>query len=355
MKILHLHTELNKTCGISKSIFLLAKKSSPEMHQSIFTLGGDNINFFVSNGIPVSIHSSIKYSPFSLLKLINQIIKKCKKENIDILHAHNRYFDFLAFLVSKIITIKRITSVHSKVYHKKWLSYKSPKLIAASNSVRNHLINNFNIPVGKIVVINNFIDDNKEFVFNPLTGKENIPIDKKNILFIGRFCMDKGVDILLEVYKILQTKRNDINLILLGAGEAEQNIRSFIKKNELTANIIAPRENTDLFYQSAYLVVLPSRVDPFPLVMLEAGIMSKPFIGGAVDGIAEFIEDGKDGLLVKPGSIEELLHAVIKILDNPVMAEELGRKLYEKVTEKCSVNAVMPLYQNIYREVLSYD
>jgi len=156
---------------------------------------------------------------------INQIIKKCKKENIDILHAHNRYFDFLAFLVSKIITIKRITSVHSKVYHKKWLSYKSPKLIAASNSVRNHLINNFNIPVGKIVVINNFIDDNKEFVFS--IRDEGIGIEKEYFesLIVSAFLIceeisigsgKKPIEVTAEVFPEFE------NLIICSSGSKVQ-------------------------------------------------------------------------------------------------------------------------------------
>ncbi len=354
MKILHLHTELNKTCGITKTILLLAKNPGGEIRFLVFTLGGDNVGLFSKNGISTSVLRVNKYSPFGIIKTIKTIIKICKKEEIDILHSHHRYFDFLAFIISKIVQVKRITTVQSKVFGYKWFSYKSPYLIAVSNAVKIHLLKNYKISESRITVINNFVEEDIQ-ADSYLNIEKIFPYDKKVFLFIGRFSKEKGVDILVEAFKILQSKRKDVHLVMIGFGDKESYLKSFIKENKLSAEIIAPQENVNVFYRKAFAVVLPSRVDPFPLVMLEAGIMSKPFIGASVDGIAEFIESGKDGLLVSPGNINELYVTMRKLLDEPLMADSFGKNLFLKVKQKCSINVVLPHYLDLYRKVMSGD
>jgi len=55
LNILHLHTELNTVCGITRSIYLIAKNLPREYRQSVITTGGDNVKKFVDAGIDVSI------------------------------------------------------------------------------------------------------------------------------------------------------------------------------------------------------------------------------------------------------------------------------------------------------------
>jgi len=146
-----------------------------------------------------------------------------------------------------------------------------------------------------------------------------------------------------------------VHLVMIGSGDQEAYLKSFIHENKLSAEVIAPLGNVNVYYKRAFAVVLPSRVDPFPLVMLETGIMSKPFIGSAVDGIAEFIESGKDGLLVSPGDINELFAAMKKILDEPLLADSFGKDLFIKVKQKCSTNVILPNYLELYKRVMSGD
>ena len=69
--------------------------------------------------------------------------------------------------------------------------------------------------------------------------------------------------------------------------------------NNLTSKIkiLKPVKNPYPFYSIADIVVLPSLADSFPYVMLESGLFKKPFVGTQTGGIAEFIDDGKNGLL----------------------------------------------------------
>lgn len=87
--------------------------------------------------------------------------------------------------------------------------------------------------------------------------------------------------------------------------------------------------------------------------MLESGSFKKPFIGGNTGGIAEFIEDGKNGLLVDPENPEELADKIFFLLNNPEFGKTLGENLYEKVTRLCDYNNYFKEVENIYKSLLT--
>lgn len=351
MKILHLHTELNKTCGITKTILQLAKDLPSEFQNYVFALGGDNTGLFKKNGVNTIIFEKNKYLVVPIVRKITQI---CRLEKINILHSHNRYFDFITKMIAIRNNIPRITTVHSKVYGLKQISYRSPYLIAVSDSIKEHLISTFNLSADWITVIHNYVDKK----YSAESSKKNDVFNNnknKIFLFIGRLCKEKGVDILVRAFLKLQnnnSNRDDIFLLIIGAGPMYGSLRSFIQNNKLNAELMLPQEDVSKYYKNAYTVVIPSRVDPFPLVMLEAGAFAKPFIGGAVDGIDEFITDRQEGVKIIPGNVDELFEAMEIMLNEPVFAAEMGMNLQAKVNSECSAKNILPKYIEYYEGVL---
>ena len=106
------------------------------------------------------------------------------------------------------------------------------------------------------------------------------------------------------------------------------------------------------YYSAADIVVLPSRIDPFPFVMLEAGLMRKPFIGSRTGGIAEFIEDGKDGLLTIPEDVIDLKNKIGYLINTPQKAKTLAENLYQKVKSQTSREKYISRLCKIYDELL---
>ena len=298
--ILHLQPELNKTCGVSKTIFYLTKYHSEGFEHFILTSGGDNIKRFEVEKIKVKLLKSYKSKLFSFCVNTWEVIRFCRKYKINIIHAHHRYFDFIANITSKIINVKTIITVQSKVSGKEKLSYKSEEIIAVSNSIKNHLIKNFHIPEPKIKIINNFVVNNQSSYSNITSFNKtelDIEANAKVLGFIGRFDKEKGVDVLLKSCKVLQAEYSSVYLILVGKGSELNSYKNYIEENSLRVKIISQTDNLADIYNLIDIIILPSRVDPFPLVMLEAGLFEKIFVGARVDGIAEFIEDGKDGVV----------------------------------------------------------
>jgi glycosyltransferase involved in cell wall biosynthesis len=275
------------------------------------------------------------------------------KNKVNIIHSHHRYWDLIAYLVSLFNKVKTVTSVQSKVRGKKLLSYKASKLIAASGVIRDHLIAVFKIRESRIEVINNCVD---EGLLNPhvnsISFKQN---DIINLGFVGRFNKEKGVDVLLQAYRMLVNERNNYSLTLVGDGEEKSNLESYIKQHNLLVKFVKPVEDVFNYMQMFDIIILPSRVDPFPLVMLEAGIMKKPFIGSNVDGIAELITHEVDGLLVEPEEPIKLKNAILRLADDIELCNKIANSLYLKVSENYTLDKIIPKYKILYKSLINND
>ncbi len=353
MKVLHLQPELNITCGVSKAIYTLTRNASSEVDNFIVTLGGDGIERFNYLGERLILlnykKSNIFYTPIIFLN----VLRICIRKNIDIIHSHHRYFDLMAYLISKLKRIKTVTTVHSMVRGYENISYKSDIIISVSNSIKNHLINQFSIKERKIKVIHNFVLKEES---THISDKNNIgiflPDNSLNVVFIGRFDDEKGIDILLKAFLSVQNSNPKLYLILVGSGSKEKFVKDFIKGNNLSATVVEPRYDIFDIYKIADLVVLPSRVDPFPLVMLEAGLMKLPFIGSNVDGIAEVIVHESNGLLFEKENIGELSGMIEYMTADINKAKQYGINLYNDVINNYLAEKGIASYKKVYTELL---
>jgi glycosyltransferase involved in cell wall biosynthesis len=355
IKVLHLYTDLILTSGITRSIYSISKNTSNLFEHYILVLRGEGITYFKGNGLNVQSLMIEKRNIFSFIQIIFSIIMYCKSHEINIIHSHHRFFDLASSIVKKLMNIKTLTSVQSIVYGKKFLSYKADFLIAAGMKVKDHLIEYFNIAPQKIKIINNFVVPTELQVVQSkqsLMKRLNLNDDDFVIVFVGRFSKEKGIDVLLKAFCFFQGY-NDIKLVLIGEGEEIEEIKKISSVNKNNIKIISPQKQIYDWYNIANLIVLPSRVDPFPLVMLEAGLTKKAFIGSRVDGIAEVIVDEKNGLLVSPGNEHELAAAIKKIYENPEFAAMLAENLHRKVMEYYTVEKIIPEYETLYKKICS--
>src|ERR1035437_6453594 len=284
--VLHLQTELNKTCGVTRSILRIIKNSHNYEHH-VISLGGDALDRF--EGYNYKIIHEDRNSFIGTMKIFFTTLHYIKRNNIRIIHAHHRYFDLLSFLLKRFTPVKTVTTVHSRVYKKKLFSYKSDKLIAVSNAIKLHLMENFNINSSDIQLIHNFADKNeikitktKEEIFSEIDLTQGTPL----LGYFGRLDIkEKGVDILLDALEKTADKIPSVFLILAGNGIDEKILKETALKKKLPALFLGNLDNIWNYLNACDIVILPSRVDPLPLVMIEAGLLGKPVIGANVDGI----------------------------------------------------------------------
>lgn len=349
MRILHLNNIISLTSGVTRHIYNLTRATKNNFENEVICFGGDAIELFKDAGIKIKVLKNRHY--LGLLSNYTFLSKYCIENKIDIIHNHHRLFDFIThFIPDKSIT--RITTVHSKVFGCKPFSYKSSILIAVGESIKNHLINYFHKQPEQVRILNNFIvpeDYSSSIEKHALLKQLSIERGTKVILFVGRFHNDKGVDVLLSAVKLLKENTKDFILIMMGEGKEGNFLQSFAEKYDLPVLIKKPVQNIYDFYNIADIVVLPSRVDPFPYIMLEAGLMKKAFIGSKVDGIAELIKHRENGILFQSENIEGLNSSLKLLLSDESLAKMISENLFKDIIEKYTADNSIPAFVSLYQ------
>lgn len=181
----------------------------------------------------------------------------------------------------------------------------------------------------KSIVIHNGIDPDE---FSPSVKFEH---RRPYILAIGNFHIYKGFDLLVMAFSHISDKY-DVDLIIAGDGPQRNNLEELSQLLEIEERVhffgIAEKEEIISLLNGCEFLVLPSRIEPFGIVSLEAMAAGKAVIAYNVDGVPEIIKDGVNGLLVKPKSDKELAKAMAKLLEDKPLRDKLaenGRRIVE--------------------------
>ena len=350
-KILHLNTNLDVTSGVTRCIELLSKNLSNDFEHHVIVFQGDDAKACGSNTFLV-INEIGSSSVIHKITMPFKIWRYIIRHRIDIVHSHHRYMDFVATLILRICDIRTITTVHSKVYGKKSLSYKSSTLIAVSNSIRDHLTNYYGVNDNRIRLINYFVDSEALICAQSredMRSQLGIGSDEILLGYVGRIDIDeKGVDLLVSAFEILKKGYNGLRFMLVGGGKDLDLVeRMDIEKNLKIIFVPGTKDVFD-YFQCIDLFVLPSRIDPFPYVMLEAAALKIPIIAARVDGIPEFIDDGVNGLIFEKNNLNDLVCKIELMLSDETLRQELSMRLFGKVFAQYEKSRIIPEYIKLY-------
>jgi L-malate glycosyltransferase len=361
-RILHISPDFNYSCGRSKLVYYYLKYfgSHSDYETHFITNGGDSLDRL--NDIPGLKFQRLDFSTgyknlFYYWNFYTKLKEYIRNNKIDLIHTHHRFPEIVAVKIGLQLNVKSILSTHGFIKGYTNISFRSDKIISVSQSMTDFLINTFKVNKNKIKTLYNPVDSSSDnstnFTVKYQEQKRAIG-NSKVLLFVGRMNSDKGVDTLLNAFDRVSSEHNSVVLIMVGQmNDNLIKIRSEVRNKKIIR--IQPQRNIDHLYSLADIVILPSRSDSFPYVMLEAGTFKKPFIGGNTGGIAEFIENGKNGLVIDPENPEQLAEKMIYLLNSPAVGKMLGENLHRKVKQLCDYNSYFSQVEKIYNELIGAE
>jgi glycogen(starch) synthase len=105
-------------------------------------------------------------------------------------------------------------------------------------------------------------------------------------------------------------------------------------------------------YQLADILVVPSRYEPFGLVVLEGMLYGLPIVAAAVGGPREILQDRETGLLFAPGNVSALAENVVRLVEDPALRDRLGAAAAHEVRKKWLWSAIAPRVWAIYGDAM---
>ncbi|MFA9221346.1 MAG: N-acetyl-alpha-D-glucosaminyl L-malate synthase BshA [Sediminibacterium sp.] len=318
--------------------------------------------------VNVSDYPLFLYPPYELV-LASKMVDVAKHEGLDLLHVHYAIPHASAAYMAKQI-LKReginlpvITTLHGTditllgrdASFEPVISFainESDAVTAVSQSLRTDTYKLFGINID-IEVIPNFLNPTpiNEDVVQEIR-EEYAPNGTPMLIHISNFRPVKRVMDVMEIYKRVNELKPSI-LIMVGDGPDRSKAEQFARDNQLNdvvfvGNVKNPME----LLSAADVMLLPSESESFGLAALEAMASGVPVVSSNAGGLPELNRHGVSGLMSNVGDVDEMAKQVFYLIEK----EERLLKFKDQARERAnafSLEAVLPLYENLYDKVLN--
>jgi glycosyltransferase involved in cell wall biosynthesis len=287
-----------------------------------------------------------------------------RRAPFDILHAHLPHGEVYGEIAMRSFPSRRfVISRHNDDRFRRWLPMRwvfasslrrADRIIAISQSLRRFLVEVEKAPANKIEVIpygldpESFARDAHPGAFRAEIGARENPL----VGFIGRLTGQKGVDILLRAFALVERRHPTVELILAGDGPERPALSRLAQSLGLQrVMFLGWRADAADVLADLDLLVVPSRWEGFGLVALEAMAMGIPVVASNASALPEIVAPGQTGLLVSPGDAGELADAITTILSGPKRAAEMGRAGRERVRTEFPVERMAKRTSDLYHSL----
>lgn len=198
------------------------------------------------------------------------------------------------------------------------------------------------------------------------TAREHLnssdPSGLLHVLYLGYIGKAKGSFDIIETAQIAIQRGYDWQFKLVGGelspGENEmlhEKIRTESLKDYVIIHkpVFGPDKRG--FFRWADIFVYPSYSEGMPMAVIEAMACGLPVVASKVGGLPDLITDGVNGLLVDPGCPDQIVDAIQKLAEDPMLRQSMGRQGYERTVNEYDIeNRVLQLI-DIYSSVLAKD
>ncbi|MDA3885720.1 MAG: glycosyltransferase family 4 protein [Candidatus Delongbacteria bacterium] len=269
----------------------------------------------------------IKIYVDTYIKIVSEIVDQFKP---DIIHAQHMWVAPYAAMKARVpyvITVHGTDLMgfkNDERYHKYAIeaAYNAKKIITISQQVHNDTLELYDIPEEKLVLNPNGFDSDlfkvKEIVKEDLYVKFGLGNPNKLVSFVGKFTDFKGIDVLINAARIVTDKLPGVKFALAGDGELRTQMESLTKALALENIYFLGHQDQNSvadLYNLADVSVVPSRIEPFGLVAIEALACGTPVVATNAGGLPDFI-NVKVGQLVRMEDHNALADALIEELEN---------------------------------------
>lgn len=189
----------------------------------------------------------------------------------------------------------------------------------------------------------------------PTIEPKPLSFDPPRLLCLGRLVAHKGFDLALIAFASLVDRFPGARLVIAGNGSAKGDLEQQAAKLGLVGAVkftgwIAPEKVPELI-NTATIVIMPSRREPFGLVALQAAQMARPIVATRVGGLPEVVAHQQTGLLVEEGDSATLAEAIAFLLQHPEVATQMGQAARSRAQQMFGLERLVEAYDALYQRL----
>lgn len=298
---------------------------------------------------------------------IRMLARRLRAEPGVVVHSHGYKADLYTLLAARMAGVPVLTTVHGwtsenakvRLYERlqaflwRWFD----RVIAVSDSYRKVALAR-GVPERKLVVVHNAIrssyqmpdDDQRERSRRQLGLVEG----ELAVAVIGRLGIEKGHRLFIEAAARLLPRFPQARFLIIGEGAEHAALEAQISAAGLhdAVRLLGHRDDLPALYPSLDVLAITSLREGLPNVLLEAMLHSVPAVAMAVGGIPEVIDDGIDGLLVQPGSLEGFTESLGRLLGDAALRRRFATAAVNKIRSQYLFEGRMQKMLSLYESAL---
>lgn len=321
MKVLFIISALNLSGGTERVATTLANALSDKYDVAIVSRATKDKR---SNAFGLkSTVNDIKFTGGTI-----RFIIQCKryisqsKPDIVIIHTMSKLTPVLllaGITADNVWSLEHISfDFHSHLF--RYLRYKLYKKLHKVITLTHEDAKNYAFIANKVTVVANS---------NPLPIRKSVDsLDSKTIVSIGRLTSQKGYDLLIQAWSLIEIRYPEWSFHIYGEGEDKEKLEALITRLNLrNITLKGITTNVQTVYDTAEFYVMSSRHEGLPVVLIEAQSRGLPVVSfDCPSGPAEIISDNIDGYLVENGNTDMLADRISHLIENEALRKEFSNE-----------------------------
>lgn len=299
---------------------------------------------------------------FSAMVEMIQIIRDLQPDLLHVQETNDPWYD-ATLLLNKMPPL--VTTVHDVFRHpgdkqsvfgadytRRVAFYRSQQIIVHANHLKMAMIENFRVPAQKLTTIPH--GELGSLYQRLVKNQQPIAREPYTLLFAGRIWPYKGLKYLIEAMPMIAASIPEVKLIIAGSGES---INQYLPENydrsryEILNRFITPSEIVQLFQRSTLSILPYIEASQSGVAALACG-MGTPMVAASVGGLSELIRHGQDGLLVPPASANKLADAIIRLLKDRALQQQMRQSLSDRCDQDLKWSNIASQTVEIYHKAI---
>ncbi|EKB48723.1 glycosyltransferase family 4 protein [Cecembia lonarensis] len=315
---------------------------------------------------------------FGVREAIQKLNKLIKEERPDAIHATHFNSEIICRLAVPKFKIPLICSLLNDTYSKeryalfrkreifkleifrmidRWTAKKADKYISVAECILEPNSRYLNLPIDRMVVVQNGRDMDFYLNAEPLAKQEIVPECQVGDVFLvsnSRVVRSKGFEEMFGAFEILAKKYPNLYLIVVGNGYDYVHYQERAKQLEHGNRIkfLGPRLDMPKILKACDIFWFPTHFEGSPGVVIEAMVCKLPIISTDIPSITENLVDGVNALICKLGDVPSLVEKTEILLQDLALGKKLAEKAFELGVEKFDIKTLAAKQERVYLDLI---